>query len=944
MPRHDFKESDKRLLAERVGFHCSNPACGVSTIGPSINPGDKEYVGVAAHIYSASITNGPRANPAITEKYRRSIENGIHLCDKCATLIDKNKGRGYSPQILQQWKNNAESIARRRVYKNEPINLYQLIEFKHLEKQYSTALTCSGLGEKNVLSCPSYQPYIQEISTKLKLAHKCIIKGESGCGKSLLTYQVAKRFFDEDWSVYKLNKMALIEGISIIAPVQKSLIIIDDSQTIDVSQLENIIEYSNEDCMVLLNWNTSTSNNGEFLRSYPCIDIVSSLQVEMLKKYCIDHKEHIMSLLREMGVKLSDRYPFWMIEARIERASNEKTPWLFNYSLTEGWRVAENDLKLLKDHGRLDLVLVVVAAFQYASLDQGVNEDIIVTELRKYCSDSAWLNKALKVLKKYCISSDGFIRHKHYQYAKEVLLRFIANEKVNSFQEYVIDLFKRILTDKNFEKDHSNVLEFILFDYKYCHYILRKDGFINKVTEDLFSQPTISIPTKIQKLNSLIRFDKAVLLIIDDYINVVKNWILKCDRDSAWPLSNLLNTFINEKYKNLIVTNEIIKSLFDRLLKSNLIDKTRYSSLLNRLYFFFNEEQKEKCKKLIAYPNLAMDISRYPLGEEHYCFSEIITNLSYINEEWANSCVYANIESIAQNLNKDLLRSYELYQELIDDFFGVTCWILKIKIRKNIINSTAKKLAKMIKVDDVLASFRKVDLSKVQQFYTFLIFLKIYHKKVLAEISERIDYNYLKHIYKKDFQLDHDHECLIKILYNPRSKTYKDYIDYIIDRNNEIVDLLIALNPQKSVDEVKKGKVFKMNIHSGNEYKFVLAFLDSLYSEGENDLVIKIIRDNRDTIKKSIFCKSVNVDDNKKKYDFLVFLYKRSPETLKYIFSFQEEVDELFTKLYRLLRGKAIEKDIARLYLFFIKEFTQSHTTKIKAVEAQFPSTREYGI
>ena len=54
MSRHDFSEPDKRLLAERVGYHCSNPACGVATIGPSDLPTDKEYIGVAAHIYSAS--------------------------------------------------------------------------------------------------------------------------------------------------------------------------------------------------------------------------------------------------------------------------------------------------------------------------------------------------------------------------------------------------------------------------------------------------------------------------------------------------------------------------------------------------------------------------------------------------------------------------------------------------------------------------------------------------------------------------------------------------------------------------------------------------------------------------------------------------------------------------------------------------------------------------
>jgi len=943
MSRNDFTESDKRLLAERVGYHCSNPACGVSTIGPSTNPKDKEYVGVAAHIYPAA-DNGPRANPAITQEERINIEkNGIHLCNKCSTLIDKNRGRGYPPEILHQWKKNAEEIARKRVYKNEFINLYQSIEFINLEKQYSTALTCSGLGEKNVLSCPSYRPYIRDISNKLKLANKCIIKGDSGCGKTLLNYQVAKEFHDEGWNVYKLNKRALISEIDIITPRQKSLVIIDDAQTIDMTQLENIIETSHEDCMVLLNWNYSASNNG-FLNSYPCIDIVSSQQVKMLKDYCIDNKQHITKLLKEMGVKISDRHYYDMIETRIERASKEKTPWFFNYSLTEGWRVAENDIKLLKDNERLDLVVVVVAAYQYATLDQGVSEDIIIAALREYRSDLNWLNKAREVIKKYCISNEGLIRHKHYLYAKEVLTRFIASDKGDSCHNYVIALFKRILADKNFEKGHCNVLEFILFDYKYCHYILGKDDYIKEVSEDLLSQPLTSIPTKIQKLNSLIRFNKGVLSIIDNHINVISDWLIKCDRDSAYPLGNLLNTLINEKYKSLIVTDEMIETLLENLFKSNLTDKTRYSQLINRLSFFTNEKQKEKIRNEIQSSGFTMDISRFPIGEEHYHFSKVITDLCCIYEDWANSCVEANIESIAKNFNEDLMQSYELYSELIDHYFGIVIWILYSKIRKSDRDSTAKKLAKLIKIDTILASFKTLELYKVQQFYTFLIFLLIYNKKKLNEISKRIDYEHLKQMYHSDLKLEHNHECLIKLLYNPKSKSYKAYIDYVIDRNDEIVELLVALNPNKSIEEMKKGKIFKMNIHCGDEYKFILKLLNSLDTKHENYLSLKIISDNQNEIKKSIFNKSINVDDKEEKYQFLHYLYKKQPEIIRDIFNDQKQVDELFEKIHRLLKGKSIEKNIACLYLFFVKQFTQSHSTQISAVEAVFPIARNFSI
>jgi hypothetical protein len=942
--RLDFSEPDKKLLAERVGYHCSNPTCFVSTIGPSINPNEKEYIGVAAHIYPAA-DNGPRANPAITEEERINIEkNGIHLCSKCSNIIDKNRGRGYPPEILHQWKRNAEAIARKRIYRGEFINLYQSIEFTNLERQYSTALTCSGLGEKNVLSCPSYQPYIRDISTKLKLANKCIIKGDSGCGKTLLTYQIAKAFHDECWSVYKLNKNALVTGISIVTPRKKSLIIVDDAQTIDIPQLENVIEYSHEDCIVLLNWNFSASNNGGFLNSYPSIDIVSSQQVKMLTDYCINNKQHIANLLKEIGVNISDRFYFEMIETRIDRASKEKTPWLFNYSLTEGWKVAENDIKLLKDNERLDLVLVVVAAYQYATMDQGVSEDVIMAALREYCLELNWLNKAVETLKKYCISSDGLIRHKHYLYAKVVLNKYIASEKAGSCQDYVIVLFKRILADKNFEKGHSNILEFIRYDFDYCHYILGKDDFINKITEDLFSQPLISIPTKIQKLNSLIRFNKSVLSTIDNHLNVINEWIFKCDRDSAYPLGNLLNTLSNEKYKGLIVTNEMIEPLLEKLFGSNLNDKTRYSWLIDRLYPFAKEELKETFKNKIQQSGFTIDISKYPLGEEHYHFAKIITDLCYINEEWANDCVKANIDTIARNFNKDLMQSYELYKELIDSYFGVTRWMLHIKSRKSIRDSFAKTLAELIKIDAVLASLKTLELHKVQYFYTFLIFLLMYNKKALNEISKKVDYEHLKQMYQDDFKLDHEHECLIKLLYNPKSKPFKDYVDYVIGKNDVIVELLVALNPDKSIGEMKRGKIFKMNTHLGSEFKFILNLLNALDSKHENELTRKILIDNKEEITQSIFSTAVNVDDKKEKYDFLNYLYKKSPEIIEDIFSNQKEVDELFVKIYRLLKGKPVEKNIACLYLFFVKRFTQSHSEKIKDVETTFPSTKKFSI
>jgi hypothetical protein len=85
--RDDFPASARRTLGQRVGYLCSHPECGVSTIGPGSGAGDVVTVGVAAHIAAAS-PGGPRFDPAMTAADREDIRNGIWLCQTHAREID----------------------------------------------------------------------------------------------------------------------------------------------------------------------------------------------------------------------------------------------------------------------------------------------------------------------------------------------------------------------------------------------------------------------------------------------------------------------------------------------------------------------------------------------------------------------------------------------------------------------------------------------------------------------------------------------------------------------------------------------------------------------------------------------------------------------------------------------------------------------------------------
>lgn len=108
--RDDFSESTKRMLADRVGWRCSFPNCGQSTLGPSnSDPEKKINNGIAAHICAAA-ENGPRYDPNMSPEQRKHIDNGIWMCRNHGNLIDADFCT-YTVEELKQWKKQSESLA-----------------------------------------------------------------------------------------------------------------------------------------------------------------------------------------------------------------------------------------------------------------------------------------------------------------------------------------------------------------------------------------------------------------------------------------------------------------------------------------------------------------------------------------------------------------------------------------------------------------------------------------------------------------------------------------------------------------------------------------------------------------------------------------------------------------------------------------------------------------
>ena len=107
--RDNFRQPVKTLLAQRVGWLCSNPKCQQPTMGPRMGKPGSMNLGVAAHIKAAS-PGFARYDSQQSEEERHSFDNGIWLCQNHAHQIDHDE-KLFTVELLHTWKGAAEQRA-----------------------------------------------------------------------------------------------------------------------------------------------------------------------------------------------------------------------------------------------------------------------------------------------------------------------------------------------------------------------------------------------------------------------------------------------------------------------------------------------------------------------------------------------------------------------------------------------------------------------------------------------------------------------------------------------------------------------------------------------------------------------------------------------------------------------------------------------------------------
>ncbi len=108
--RDGFPRPVVEALAKRAAYRCSGPTCRRPTSGPDESNSGVINIGVAAHIAAASL-GGPRFDWRMSTAQRKSIENGIWLCQSCAKLVDSDTSQ-FTVAVLAQWKAEVDRVAK----------------------------------------------------------------------------------------------------------------------------------------------------------------------------------------------------------------------------------------------------------------------------------------------------------------------------------------------------------------------------------------------------------------------------------------------------------------------------------------------------------------------------------------------------------------------------------------------------------------------------------------------------------------------------------------------------------------------------------------------------------------------------------------------------------------------------------------------------------------
>lgn len=433
------------------------------------------------------------------------------------------------------------------------------------QRGLEAAIAGERLGPRDVEACP-HLPHFKTALKKLLLLNAVEIAGESGSGKSITVWQLAYEFHRKGWQVLRLDairKPTLSSAIHALkAQAWKTVAVADDSQVFQPDSIKQLRDLANANLKIVVGTTDPKNEQQEAVRS------AAKVAVEALANHFRSQRAAVLQIVRQLDSQIGDGFMNVRLERRIDDAAKEPTPWKFAYVLRGGPRRVRDTVNAAHDFQQADLLLVMIAARQLATVDAGSSVDDLVAAAQEVGRTEGWVRSSLQVLsrQKQAILVSDVIRCLHLRSAQSIIEVALGMHTGQEYQ-HLVSILRATLRDPSLPlQGISWLLQCLWLEHDSA--IVLADIKSQLISRCTAAQTHLEIRDSCLVLSRLLgRRDRPVMIQVLKNQELLRSWLMGAGATDAPAVGWVMNNMHNDSAR---VTAEFLERIDPKTLAAKI--------------------------------------------------------------------------------------------------------------------------------------------------------------------------------------------------------------------------------------------------------------------------------------------------------------------------------------------------------------------------------------
>lgn len=686
-------------------------------------------------------------------------------------------------------------------YYFEPIDptVWESLDFSY-QRDISHAIMGYRLTPADVKTCPRF-PQVEILTKRLALVDYAVLQGETGCGKSISTYQTAYDFYMRGWRVYRYKPTDGISIPRIPQNTEKSLYIIDDAQLLSNKVIEMLADQARPNRKLIFAKTVTDTISAD------TVLLTNRDAVNILYQDLLNRKDEILPIVHQCDERIGIHFLDSKIEWRLENAKKATTPWQFNYTLRGGWQSIKEQYQAIASHHNCGMLAAIIAAFQIMQLDNAVDYGQLCSWLRQIDESFNWTDEDLRYLvsNKIVLSTDD-VRILHLEGAKSILTQHYEN--CNWYNDKL-----RLIIEKTFLENRVKPLGLVWLcngmngrAWRSIDPLLISEDMITFALSDLdiYTAPDTRMEIA-YFMEKVFAFDyvKNGHWYFSKHKQVILDWIENASSENAYAYSRLINTLYNtskEEHKDFVahVNWQRLFSSLDAEKNPNLYS---WGELVNRLTAFL-----QRGKELSFSDTLHKTIDALAVNADAkniMDLSEFCSQIAHLSGPYIHATV-RKLSSIYHDLFlQDMPRATNLFAtDFLSRICGLGFWIARpTKDQKE----TAMAIVNEIPEQEFAHALSTSYPRDWNTMYRMMCLIEKYDKEKAQRIVSLVDLQNLSDKAADTWNTPHDIVHLCSALAVGGVKTARRFIESNQEKIRVMHSPIVAIAPKLTVALFKQG-------------------------------------------------------------------------------------------------------------------------------------------